>query len=213
MIVLAVDTSSSVSSVALVLGDEVIAQREERDGRRHAETLAPLVREVLRAGPRPEVIGCGVGPGPYTGLRAGIATARALGLAFDVPVIGVCSLDALALGVVRDRHPSEPFTVGIDARRREVYWGEYDADGDRLTGPHIAAADQFTGIADVAPHASDVARVIILGLTRGEHPSALDVPLARHGTESGETAAAIAGRTLLPPLPLYVRHPDVMVPS
>lgn len=213
MIVLAVDTSSSVSSVALVCDEDVVAHREERDGRRHAETLAPLVREVLRAGPAPDVIGCGVGPGPYTGLRAGIATAQALGLARDVPVIGVCSLDALALGIVRERRQSESFTVGIDARRREVYWGEYDANGDRLAGPHIAAADYFTGIVDVEPQAANVARLIILGMARGEHPSVTEVPLAMHGTEAGETAAAIAGRILLAPLPLYVRHPDVTMPS
>lgn len=213
MIVLAVDTSSSVSSVALVRGGEVIAQREERDGRRHAETLAPLVREVLGAGPAPEVIGCGVGPGPYTGLRAGIATAQALGLARGVPVVGVCSLDALAHGIVREREPSESFAVGIDARRHEVYWGEYGAHGDRLAGPHIAAASDFTGIVDVEPHAADVARLIILGLARGQYPSTTNVPLAMHGTEAGETAAAIAGQTLLRPLPLYVRHPDATVPS
>jgi tRNA threonylcarbamoyl adenosine modification protein YeaZ len=213
MIVLAVDTSSAVSSVALVEDDGVIAQREMRDGRRHAETLAPLVREVLQAGPPPDVIGCGVGPGPYTGLRAGIATAQALGLARDVPVIGICSLDALAMRIVRERHPDAPFMVGIDARRREVYWGEYDALGARLAGPHIAAANQFTGIVDAEPHAADVARLIILGLARGERPSAIDVPLALHGTEAGETATAMTGRTLLPPLPLYVRHPDVTVPS
>jgi tRNA threonylcarbamoyladenosine biosynthesis protein TsaB len=213
MIVLAVDTSSAVSSVALVSGDDVIAQREERDGRRHAETLAPLVRDVLRAGPAPDVIGCGVGPGPYTGLRAGIATAQALGLARGVPVIGVCSLDALAMRVVREQHPDGPFRVGIDARRREVYWGEYDASGGRLAGPHIAEASHFTGIVDVEPHAADVARLIIAGTARGERPSALDVPLALHGTEAGETAAAMVGRTLLAPLPLYVRHPDVTVPS
>lgn len=207
MIVLSIDTSSDVTSVALVNDEVVLCEREHRDARRHAETLAQLIDECL-TGPV-DAVCCGVGPGPYTGLRAGIMSALALGLALDRPVYGVCSLDALALDVAR-LSPGESFDVGIDARRRETYWGRYDADGRRLAGPHIARDWHGYGVGDDRyPRAADIARLAIRAVTLGEEPMPIDVPLADHGTESGETAAAIAQHTLLPPRPLYIRRPDI----
>ena len=209
MKVLAIDTSSEVSSVALLDDDTVVCSAEHRDARRHAEVLAELVRDCL-TGPVDAVV-CGVGPGPYTGLRAGVVTALGLGLALDRPVSGVCSLDALALAVARSS-PQGPFEVGIDARRREMYWGRYDALGRRLAGPHIAREWAGFGPEDGwFPHAADVARLAIRALTRGEQPASIAVPLADHGTESGETADAIAHHVLLAPRPLYIRRPDVTV--
>ncbi|MFM8350620.1 MAG: tRNA (adenosine(37)-N6)-threonylcarbamoyltransferase complex dimerization subunit type 1 TsaB, partial [Actinomycetales bacterium] len=96
-VVLALDTASAVTSVALVSAGTVVEQ-SHADPRGHAEVVIPLVRAVLTksATTLPEIIACGVGPGPYTGLRVGIATARALALSWSVPLVGVCSLDAVA---------------------------------------------------------------------------------------------------------------------
>ena len=77
----------------------------------------------------------GVGPGPFTGLRVGMVTAAALGDALDVPVHGVCSLDAIAVEAAGEG----PLLVVTDARRREVYWAAYDAAGHRVDGPHVQA--------------------------------------------------------------------------
>lgn len=166
MIVLGIDTATAASSVAVVDGGDVLAMGVHVDARAHAEVLAPLLEDALReADARPELIAVGVGPGPYTGLRVGIATARTLGLAWDVPVVGVCSLDAIATaalhaGIVatphRDAVSPEPahgslaeaashaastqsaaFVVATDARRKEVYWASYDSAGSRLDGPFV----------------------------------------------------------------------------
>lgn len=210
MITLGIDTSTARSSVAIVSGEEVLDTREIQDARRHVEALASMVREVLGTHSI-DAIGCGVGPGPYTGVRAGVVTAHMLGLARQVPVFGICSLDALAQQFVG----GEPFTVGIDARRREVYWARYDGAGRRLNGPRIAPADTGTdfgfGADEHLPHAADVARLVISALALGERPDALDVALVQHGTDDGSTAAALHDRILLPPFPLYVRRPDVTV--
>ena len=98
MLTLAIDTASAWSTVAVVEGDVVLEEAEHRDPRGHAEVLATLVSDVLaRAGrPRIDVVACGVGPGPYTGLRIGVTTAQVLGLAWQAQVVGICSLDVIA---------------------------------------------------------------------------------------------------------------------
>lgn len=85
-----------------------------------------------------------MGPGPYTGLRVGISFAHTFALARGIPVIGICSLDAIA--VERDG-----YTVAVDARRKEIYWGKYK-DGKRIAGPTVSKPAEVDGfIIDVFP--------------------------------------------------------------
>ena len=144
--ILAVDTSTELTSIAVTEGDTVLVERRHRDPRRHAEVTAPLLAEVLGVvGPGGiRAVACGVGPGPYTGLRVGIATARALGLAWSVPVLGLCSLDAMA-AAWRSTHGDQSVGVASDARRREVYWAVYGADGRRVRGPQVNAPTDLVG--------------------------------------------------------------------
>src|SRR6476469_7494415 len=119
---------------------------------KHGEQLAPLIEQALgQAGiVRQDLtaIAVGVGPGPFTGLRVGLVTARTLGFVLDVPVYGVCSLDALALEAVETGAVAVPFVVATDARRKEVYLAAYDADGSRTSGP---AVDRPDAVATDAP--------------------------------------------------------------
>ena len=141
--ILAVDTSSALTSVAVVDGQRVVVEASHLDARRHAEVLAPLLADVV-AGIDPasiDAIACGVGPGPYTGLRVGIATALAVGVAWQVPVHGICSLDAVAAAALDHVPRADGLSVALDARRKEVYWARYSADGQRLEGPRVAAPD------------------------------------------------------------------------
>src|SRR6478609_8822546 len=121
---------------------------------KHAEQLAPLIERALaEAGiVRQDLtaIAVGVGPGPFTGLRVGIVTARTLGFVLDLPVYGVCSLDAIALQVVETSAPTGGFLVATDARRKEVYLASYDADGRRLEGPVVAKPAEVATDAPVA---------------------------------------------------------------
>ena len=139
--VLAIDTATP-AVIAGVLSREdsgrivELAQRICVDVRAHAELLTPNVIAALEDACVPMsaidavVVGCG--PGPFTGLRVGMATAAAYGHALNVPVFGVCSLDAIG-GQTRGE-----VLVITDARRREVYWARY-RDGVRIDGPGVDA--------------------------------------------------------------------------
>ena len=136
MLLLAIDTSAAVTA-AVHDGSAVLARELVHDPRHHAELLVPMVERVLAdAGvERSQLtdVVAGRGPGPFTGLRVGLVTARTLGLALGVPVHGVGSLDALAQQVVDAglAAEGETFVVATDARRREVYWARYEHRGRR----------------------------------------------------------------------------------
>ncbi len=137
MLLLALDTATSAVTVALHDGDRVLAEASTLDPRAHGERLAPGIDAVLReAGVAPGQlthIVCGLGPGPFTGLRVGIVTARVLALATGAALHGVCSLDALAYAAASAAPPDESpgaiagseLVVATDARRKEVYWSRY----------------------------------------------------------------------------------------
>lgn len=190
---LAIDTSAG-TSVALVADGRVLAQADEAGTRRHAEAIGTLLRSAFgAAGATPrEVTGvaAGMGPGPFTGLRVGIAAARAFAAGVDVPVHPVVSHDAIAYG------HDERVLVVTDARRREVAWSLYDAGVRRLEGPVLA---ERGGAFD------DVVR---------RHPgvTVLD-PVEVSAGSLGLVAEFLlaAGRPLGPEQPLYLRAPDVTV--
>jgi tRNA threonylcarbamoyladenosine biosynthesis protein TsaB len=224
-VLLVLDTSADIT-VALVTADgtAALAARRVEERRRHAELLSPLVADVLRDGgvDRRDLtaVVVGTGPAPFTGLRAGLVTARTLAFALGVPVHGVCSLDALAAQAYRDRaaEPAAEVVVLTDARRREVYHARYAARADVpgalavLDGPGVARAADLVAegaLADavvVGPgallHADDVA-ALPGGPGRGpQHVdpvvlTALAVARAEAGVEQ-------------PVEPLYLRRPDVM---
>ena len=135
---LAFDTATPHVTVALHDGSSVVATFESEESMRHGEMLAPGIEHVLAAAGVTVAtltgIAVGVGPGPFTGLRVGLVTARTLALARALPVHGVCSLDILAAEAI-DAGLSE-FVVATDARRKEVYVASY-ADGRRVDGPAV----------------------------------------------------------------------------
>ncbi|CAB4617497.1 unannotated protein [freshwater metagenome] len=237
MVMLAMDTSSPASSVAVLDGDVLLAHEVHVDPRNHAEVLAVLVQKALATAGSPRVTGVavGVGPGAYTGLRVGVSSAKAYGLVWDVPVIGVCSLDAMALAV--SDAVDQPFVCAIDARRKEVYWAQYDADGQRASGPHVQRPSEIAAqvrmlpwfgdiamaymeqlqaqIADTVayPDARDVARFALHHLQSGYVINDSRAELSTHGHDDGATALALSGQRLLAPYPLYVRRPDAVEPT
>lgn len=211
--ILAIDTSTALTSVAVV-DAQLVIERAHEDARRHAEVVAPLLAEVIAQIDVADVrlIACGVGPGPYTGLRVGIATAIALGVAWGIPVVGVCSLDALAAQAQATR--AEEVTVASDARRSEAYWARYSAAGDRVEGPRVSPrADVPVDLGQ--PRAEWIARVAARHADAAVATAALradvaELPLDAHGQDTGASAAALAGAVLLPPRPIYLRRPDAV---
>jgi len=203
VLLLAFDTSTPAVTVALHDGTQVLVSHTVVDARRHGELLAPGIAHVLADASSSASdltgIAVGVGPGPFTGLRIGLMTARAMGDALNVPVTGVCTLDVVAAAVVSE----QAFLVATDARRREVYWASYDASGTRIDGPRVErpADVEWRGPAYGAgalmyPDAFVDAR-------RPEYPDA------------GVLASMVAtGRAVvLSPDPLYLRRPDAVEPS
>ena len=128
--VLAIDTSTSRTSVAIIEADTVIFSGFLDGATAHGPSLPALVQEALAISDVDEVV-VGMGPGPFTGLRVGIAFAQSFALARDIPVRGVCSLDAIAAQI-----DEKDFIVTVDARRKEVYWARY-ADGARVGEPAV----------------------------------------------------------------------------
>ena len=148
MIVLAIDTATPAVTAGVVRRDgtvEVLAEKVRVDPRAHAEQLMPNVVAALAdaglvAGDLDAVV-VGCGPGPFTGLRVGMASAAAYGHALGVPVHGVCSLDAIGGDTTGE------VLVVTDARRREVYWARY-RDGRRVDGPAVNAPADVPGAVD-----------------------------------------------------------------
>ena len=165
MRILSIDTSAIASAALISAVDgkaEVLASFATEDTRSHAEVLAPgvdsLFNDPVAEGPLLDAIVVGVGPGPFTGLRSGIAMARTLSFAWNVPLHGMMSLDALAWDVIvgggyQDKdiaagvlHPNRDFVIATDARRKEVYWARYAWDGTLRDGPHVGPASDLPAL-------------------------------------------------------------------
>lgn len=215
VLVLALDTATPAVTAGIVeLTDGGAVERSRQvthDARKHAELLMPgVLAACADAGCAlvdVDAVVVGTGPGPFTGLRVGMVTAAALGHALDVPVHGVCSLDAIAGGAagVGDGN----LVVATDARRREVYWAAYDPAGRRLSGPHVE------------PPARLVERLTGLGVTAaaGGAAGALDVSVHGPAAPAPADLVALAAGALLagtdpgPLEPLYLRRPDAQEPG
>ena len=204
---LALDTATPAVTVALADGERVLAEHTTVDARRHGELLSPAITEVLASAgvDRRDLtrIAVGTGPGPFTGLRVGLVTARTLGLALGIPVLGVCTLDVLALAA-HEAGVDGVFRVVTDARRKEVHWAEYVTDGGlrRADGPHVQApaAATFDGVsvgAGAAMYAQDFPG------HRG--------PLLPSAAATCRWVAR--GLPTGPPDPLYLRRPDAATPG
>ena len=217
MLLLAFDTATPAVTAALYdtsrpAASAVRAEESRVDARRHGELLLPAIDRVLAeagvAKGELDAIAVGIGPGPYTGLRVGLVTAAALGDALGIPVHGVCTLDALARAA-RDAGLRVPFTAATDARRKEVYWAAYDADGERTGEPAVdrpaEIADRVAGMPSVGAGALLYPEVFTDA--RGpEHVSA--AALAAVAADRLERGAELPA-----PLPLYLRRPDAQVPA
>jgi tRNA threonylcarbamoyladenosine biosynthesis protein TsaB len=201
-VLLAFDTATPAVTVALHDGERVVASSTKVDARRHGELLAPSITAVLDETwvPRQDLtaVAVGVGPGPFTGLRVGLVTARTLGAVLDIPVYGVCSLDVLAVAAVDAGAVRDPFLVATDARRKEVYWASYDEEGTRLDGPLVAKP------ADVATDRP------VVGAGPRLYPDAFATAVGPEHPDARVLAQVVTDERaeLLDPEPLYLRRPD-----
>ena len=225
MITLGIETATQVVSVALGGDDGLLGVVEIMQGRRHAEILVPAIEFVCRQAQVDirdiGAVGVDVGPGLFTGMRVGIATAKAMAQALDVVLVGVSSLDLLAYPL---RHSDKVIASVIDARKGEVFTAFYlpSAGGvRRVSEPLACSVDDFN--AAVAARGQQVIAVgdgahryrdqLSAGIEVRElaHPSAEPlVHLARSmalrsdvGVPGAENLAGV--------VPLYLRAPDAQI--
>lgn len=222
MITLGIETATQVVSVAIGGEDGLLGLVEILKSRRHAEVLTPAIEFVCRqaqvAVTEIGAIGVDVGPGLFTGMRVGIASAKVMAQTLQVPIVGVCSLDLLAFPL---RHSSKVIASVIDARKGEVFYALYSASPggvQRLSEPGASSIDDLN--AHIIARGQDVLavgdgadryreqldpRIEVADLT---HPSAGPlVALARaqvlRSDQAGLSSAAIK--------PLYLRAPDAQI--
>ena len=209
--VLAVETSTRKGSVALLRAGAPVEERFLDPGSFQGKDLAPAAAEILRAAgvePRAvELVAVGLGPGSFTGLRVGIAFARAFAYGAGCPVVGVSSFDALA--AARRGRPGERVLCTAPAGREEVYYALYTL-GEAGAPPVPEAGPAVAGLAEAAALAEGAAAVIgaAAGAVRApgveggaDAPSAAAVArlgLARHAAEGPTPPESL--------LPLYLRR-------
>jgi tRNA threonylcarbamoyl adenosine modification protein YeaZ len=211
---LAFDTATPAVTVALHDGTRVLAGETAVGGRRHGELLASMIEQVLAAGGADradlEAIAVGTGPGPYTGLRAGLVTARVLASALHVPAVGVCTLDVIARAAAPAAAGRE-FIVATDARRKEVYWARYAPTAQRIAGPAVDPPDAVATAGGAAPRP-------VAGEGPVLYPEMTACPIPPRYPDAVQLAE-IAARRLAepgpqaPPEPLYLRRPDAREPG
>ena len=199
MNVLAIDTSVGVS-VAILRSNGEVTQSHTVDHGMQGELTAELISKVVSdSGLKIEEITdvvVGVGPGPFTGLRVGLVTAAVFAHAREIPIHGICSLDAIAFDYAK------PCIVVTDARRKELYWAQYE--GIRIGEPQVsepeAIASQFPDAKFVGPGAQLYSEVIsgeVIELKAGS--------LAK--------LFASGGAQLVDVSPMYLRKPDAVEPT
>ncbi|MDO5752341.1 tRNA (adenosine(37)-N6)-threonylcarbamoyltransferase complex dimerization subunit type 1 TsaB [Arthrobacter sp.] len=238
MRILTIDTSAIASAAVLdfdpldlVRTTELVANFATDDTRSHAEVLAPGVKSLFTdpvvEGPALDAIVVGTGPGPFTGLRSGIAMARTLSFTWGVPLYGMMSLDALAQQVFdtparRDGRAVGPlamndFVVATDARRKEVYWAKYSAGAHLIDGPHVGPAEEIFGL-QVFGAGAGLYQAVLESNGCSVHPTfahtqptAFELARAAARRIAGSGSLETAG--FLPSTPLYLRESDAKVPG
>jgi tRNA threonylcarbamoyl adenosine modification protein YeaZ/ribosomal-protein-alanine acetyltransferase len=175
---LLIDTSTARTSVAIVGNGKTLFASHHDGALSHGEALPELVAQGLKIESKIDEVIVGMGPGPFTGLRAGISFAQSFALGRGIPWQGVCSLDAIATQI-----SESDFIVAIDARRKEVFYARY-TNGLRISEPKVCQPSQLTAF-----------DIPIYGEASNQYPD-----------PTAFIAIAESGATYLQPI--YVRRPD-----
>ena len=146
--ILNIDTSTDVCSVALTCDGEILEHREDYEGQNHAKVLSAFIKDMLDyATPRGiklDAVAVCTGPGSYTGLRIGLSEAKGLCFGYDIPLIGLSTLELLTVTVMFKEFWDEDvlFVPMIDARRKEVFTGVYDLALNKVMQPQPLILDE-----------------------------------------------------------------------
>lgn len=219
---LAIDSACAACSVALLREGDIIAHQFEEMNRGQAARLVPMVEEVLASGGIKiadlQAIAVTIGPGAFTGIRIGLATARGLGLASDLPVIGITTTETVAAA---HRGDGKPLLVALETKRDDIYLDVIGSDGRSDQGPVAVPLE------DLADHLPNGPFILC-----GDGAARLREPLTQMGADfeyredagqpqavwlaklAAEKLAAMGAESFQQrPAPLYIRPPDVALPK
>ena len=202
MLLLAIDTSASLVSVALLMGKRNVRFREQEMERGQGEALIPMIQELFESA-HLEIkdltgVAVAVGPGSFTGVRIGIATARAIAMALNIPVYGVTNFEAYSYSLLK------PVTVVLDSKRDDYFIQKFDGNGVAVGAPKIATAKQLKKnlpFIAVGSGANKLAGEIGCKVLNKISPTAVSV---------GRVALERLDHPM-PASPLYLREADVTV--
>ena len=220
---IALDTQAA-TVVAIIDEGRVVGRARNDSGRRHAESITPLVRAALEnAGLPPTLANAGIdrvlvgtGPAPFTGLRAGLVSARVLARVAGVPAYGVSALDVIARQGLDLLAPDTRVYAIADARRRELYWGSYVAAGpddvtlegrlevgdvSTLLGAMRTAPGLVVAGAPIPAHSVDALARADLGPQVSLDPAVMSRIVATRLSRGEEDRLRTE--------PLYLRRPDI----
>ena len=193
-VILNIETSTSVCSVALTAEGMILTHHEDFEGRNHAALLSDYIKSCLDFLTEKELkldaVAVSIGPGSYTGLRIGLSEAKGLAYGLDIPLIGVSTLKLMATRVMfstLDIDPETIFVPMIDARRMEVYTAAYDFALEELMAPQplILDEDSYSGLISTgrpmllfgngSTKAADVVKAPNVKIVEGVDPLAVDM--------------------------------------
>jgi tRNA threonylcarbamoyl adenosine modification protein YeaZ len=201
-VILGIDTSLGTAVATIARGGEILSDEQSANPLGHAEVIGDLLSRAVRTAPPPTHVAIGMGPGPFTGLRVGIAAARAFALGRDIPVVPVPSHDGIALGILLSDAltgtETPRFAVVTDARRKEFAYSVYDGIDD--DGLPVRIVDAM-----LSPRDDLDARLAEAGAARHDVSSVSAAMIALAAAR-----ALAAGREIAGSEPLYLRSPDVV---
>jgi len=196
--ILSLDAATTACSVALWVEGRIVARRFEVMNRGQSEALLPMVAAVLQESgiDKPDLIAVTVGPGAFTGIRIGLAAARGLGLAWNIPVAGISTTLALAATLPPHVRQGHSIIVVLDSKREDRWVQVFDEHLHALTPPQSVMPDQIRAMIS--------GPAIVLDDPTLYTDASIVAQLAAQGWENGST---------LPPQPLYLRPADVTLPK
>jgi tRNA threonylcarbamoyladenosine biosynthesis protein TsaB len=214
MNILALDTAQNACSVAVMSERKIIAREFEWRPRGHAEVLALMIKRVMAQADLSfdalDRVAVTIGPGSFTGLRVGIATARGIALAAEIPLIAINSFEAVAANIEQDAEQPLPICVIFDARRGEVYVQLFDADLKAITKPCTCQPSEVAGLLPSQKTIAIGSGVELVTEALGSDAQKLVLSSALNVPDAAVIANLAQTRQLdaQPVEPLYLRAPD-----
>lgn len=219
---LSIDTSTHRAGVALWADGTCVARETNADPSLHAERIVSLIERALATSGWQRsaldlIVSC-VGPGSFTGIRVGLATAKGIALGLDRPIVGVGSLEAMAAAA--SGTTSGVIVPLLDARKGEIFWAAYAQDGSQVSAPaHVAVANIEQALAPFIERGATVVGEFADSLTLSDavrrwRSEATDLPDPVYVARVGVTKFERSGPDNLDGLePVYVRPPDITSPK